>query len=168
MNDRRLDLGPVESVRAESFGEPGQRTFRLLAQTGGGTVSLWLEKQQLAMLGAALEDLLGRTPHQQAVTVADPDRSGFVGELEVRVGSLAVGFDPDGAGFSLEAADFTSALGLNSIVLNARRDQFAQLEQEISAIVSQSRPRCPLCGQPLTSDPHFCPESNGHARVDEA
>jgi uncharacterized repeat protein (TIGR03847 family) len=163
-----LDLGPVESVRAESFGEPGQRTFRLLAQTGEGIVSLWLEKQQLAMLGAALEDLLGRTPHQQTGTVADPDSSGFVGELEVRVGSLAVGFDPEGAGFSLEAADFTSALGLNSIVLNARREQFAQLEHEISEIVSQSRPRCPLCGQPLTSDSHFCPESNGHARVGEA
>jgi uncharacterized repeat protein (TIGR03847 family) len=163
-----LDLGPVDSVRAESFGEPGQRTFRLLAQAGGGTVSLWLEKQQLAMLGAALEDLLERTPRGHDVTATDSDTSGFVGELEVRVGSLAVGFDPDGAGFSLGAADFTSALGLSSIVLNARRDQFTSLEQEISEIVSQSRPRCPLCGQPLTSDPHFCPESNGHARVGEA
>lgn len=168
MNDRRLDLGPVDRVRAESFGEPGQRTFRLLAQAGEGTVSLWLEKQQLAMLGAALEDLLERTPHQIETTASQVDTSGFVGELEVRVGSLAVGYDPDGAGFSLEAADFTSALGLSSIVLNARRDQFASLEQEISEIVSQSRPRCPLCGQPLTADPHFCPESNGHARIGEA
>ena len=99
---------------------------------------------------------------------SEPESSGFVGDLEVRVGSLAVGFDPDGAGFSLEAADFTSALGLSSIVLNARRDQFTSLEHEISEIVSQSRPRCPLCGQPLSADPHFCPESNGHARVGDA
>jgi uncharacterized repeat protein (TIGR03847 family) len=168
VNDRRLDLGPVESVRAESFGEPGQRTFRLLAHAGEGTVSLWLEKQQLAMLGAALEDLLERTPRQHEVPMSDTDSSGFVGDLEVRVGSLAVGFDPEGAGFSLEAAEFTSALGLSSIVLNARRDQFASLEQEISEIVSKIRPRCALCGQPLSIDPHFCPESNGHARVDEA
>lgn len=168
MNDRRLDLGPVESLRAESFGEPGQRTFRLLAHAGEGTVSLWLEKQQLAMLGAALEDLLERTPGGHEMTPSEPESSGFVGDLEVRVGSLAVGFDPDGAGFSLEAADFTSALGLSSIVLNARRDQFTSLEHEISEIVSQSRPRCPLCGQPLSADPHFCPESNGHARVGDA
>ncbi len=119
------------------------------------------------MLGAALEDLLERTPHQSEASVSEPDSSVFVGELEVHVGSLAVGYDPEGAGFSLEAADFTSALGLSSIILNARRDQFASLEQEISEIVSQSRPRCPLCGQPLTADPHFCPESNGHARVGE-
>lgn len=168
MNDRRLELGPVDSVRAESFGEPGQRTFRLLARAGEGSVSLWLEKQQIAMLGAALTDLLERTPHQLEATVSDLASSGFVGELEVHVGSLAVGYDPDGAGFSLEASDFTSALGLSSIILNARRDQFASLEEEISQIVSQSRPRCPLCGQPLTADAHFCPESNGHARVGEA
>jgi uncharacterized repeat protein (TIGR03847 family) len=168
VNDRRLDLGPVESVHAESFGEPGQRTFRLLAHTGAGTVSLWLEKQQLAMLGSALEDLLARTPEQYELPTAELEASGFVGDLEVRVGSLALGFDPEGDGFSLEAADFTSALGLSSISLRAQREQFASLEQEISEIVSQSRPTCPLCGQPLTSGPHFCPESNGHARVGEA
>jgi uncharacterized repeat protein (TIGR03847 family) len=162
-----LDLGPVESVHAESFGEPGQRTFRLLAQTGAGTVSLWLEKQQLAMLGSALEDLLARTPEQYELPAAELETSGFVGDLEVRVGSLALGFDPEGDGFSLEAADFTSALGLSSISLRAQRDQLASLEQEISEIVSQSRPTCALCGQPLASGPHFCPESNGHARVGE-
>lgn len=168
MNDRRLDLGLIESVRAESFGEPGQRTFRVLARAGAGTVSLWLEKQQLAMLGSALEDVLSRTPQLSDATEAPTASSGFVGDLEVRVGSLAVGFDAAGGGFSLEASDFTSALGLKSIALTARRDQFMALEQEISSIVSQSRPRCPLCGQPLTAGPHFCPESNGHARVGEA
>jgi uncharacterized repeat protein (TIGR03847 family) len=168
VNDRRLDLGPVESVHAESFGEPGQRTFRLLAQRGEGNVSLWLEKQQLAMLGSALEDLLARTPEQHDAPATELESSGFVGDLEVRVGSLAVGFDLAGEGFSLEAADFTSELGLSSIAIRARRDQFVALEQEISEIVSQSRPRCLLCGQPLTSGPHFCPESNGHAQVGES
>lgn len=168
MNDRRLDLGLVESVRAESFGEPGQRTFRVLARVREGTISLWLEKQQLAMLGAALEDLLQRTPEHLDGVEREQAHSSFVGDLEVHVGSLAVGFDPEGAGFLLEAGDFTSALGLSSIRLNARREQFNALEQDISEIVSQSRPRCPLCGQPLTSGPHFCPESNGHAHVGES
>jgi uncharacterized repeat protein (TIGR03847 family) len=168
VDDRRLDLGPVESVRAESFGEPGQRTFRLLAQTAEGTVALWLEKQQLAMLGAALEDLLERTPEGTAASAGGLESSGFVGDLEVRVGSLAVGFDPEEEAFSLEAADFTSSLGLSGITMYARRDQFVELEQEISEIVSRSRPRCLLCGQPLTPGPHFCPESNGHAQVSES
>lgn len=168
MNDRRLDLGPVESVRAESYGEPGQRTFRLLAHTAEGKVLLWLEKQQLAMLGAALEDLLERTPEQRDPPVSDGSTSTFVGELEVRVGSLAVGFDPEGEGYSLEAGDFTSALGLSSVALQATRDQFVALEQQITEIVSRSRPRCVLCGQPLTDDPHFCPESNGHARTGDS
>lgn len=155
-------------MRAESFGEPGQRTFRVIARTGEGSVSLWLEKQQLAMLGSALEDLLSRTPSDFDATPGDGGASGFVGELEVRVGSLAVGFDPEAGDFSLEAGDFTSALGLSSVSLRAGRDQVESLERDISEIVARSRPRCPLCGQPLTDGPHFCPESNGHATVSEA
>ncbi len=120
------------------------------------------------MLGAALEDLLERTPEHHDVTAPTSESSGFVGELEVQVGSLAVGFDPEGDGFTLEASDFTSALGLSSVSLGAQRDQFVELEREILEIVSQGRPRCPLCGRPLTSGPHFCPESNGHSRVGES
>ena len=52
--DCRPILGPVDGVTAESFGEPGRRTFRLFAQTGPGRVSLWLEKEQVVMLGSAL------------------------------------------------------------------------------------------------------------------
>ncbi|HEX6507149.1 MAG TPA: DUF3090 family protein, partial [Chloroflexota bacterium] len=150
MDDRRLDLGIVENLRAESFGEPGQRTFRVLAETGSGRVSLWLEKEQLVMLGTALDDLLERALSDNDMVRSAGQPADFVGELDVQVGSLALGYDAEGAAFSLEASEFTTAFELDSIGFLARRDQLEGIRDEISAIVSQSRPRCILCGQPLT------------------
>jgi len=31
-------------------------------------------------------------------------------------------------------------------------------------VVAQGRPVCPLCGQPMDPDGHFCPRANGHPR----
>jgi hypothetical protein len=39
------------------------------------------------------------------------------------------------------------------------------MASEIDGIVAGSRPRCVLCGAPLTGEPHFCPQQNGHARL---
>jgi len=152
-------------VRAESFGEPGSRTFRILAETESGQVSLWLEKEQVVMLGSAIEDLLVRVPDTLGgEPVLDADEH-FVGEMEVKVGSLAIGYDARRAGFTLEASDFASPFPIASIVLLATRRQFDLMRDQVESIVAVSRPRCPVCGSPLTGEPHFCPESNGHAHI---
>lgn len=166
MESQDLDLGVVRDVVAESFGEPGQRTFRLVIHQGDGAVSLWLEKEQIVMLGSAVRELLRRVPPDQGHEPADSKAGNFLGELEFRVGSLAVGYDPERLGFSVEASDFVSAFDLESIRFMANRAAFERLGTQLDAIASAGRPRCPLCGRPLTGEPHFCPESNGHARLD--
>ena len=165
VDGQRLDLGLVNVVRAEVFGEPGQRTFRILIQTAEGRVSLWLEKQQLVMLGSALEELLDRIPADGPELMDLGPHGTFVGELEVKVASLAIGYDQQSHLFRLEAGDFESVFALAAISLSARREQFVEMKAQIEEIAMGSRPRCPLCGTPLTGQPHFCPESNGHARV---
>jgi uncharacterized repeat protein (TIGR03847 family) len=166
VDNRRLDLGVVESLQAEAFGEPGQRTFRVYAKTAEGAVSLWLEKEQVVMLGSAVEELMQRVPSDLGGSPDSDILKSFVGELEVKVGSLAIGYDADHSGFSLEATDFTSDFDLNNISLLATREQFTGLREQIDEIVSAGRPRCPLCGRPLSADGHFCPESNGHAAIE--
>jgi uncharacterized repeat protein (TIGR03847 family) len=163
-----LDLGLVATLRAEAFGEPGGRTFRIYAETPEGQVSLWLEKEQVVMLSSALEDLLQRVPTSRGGEPESDVIRSFVGELEVKVGSLAVGYDVDHSGFTLEATDFASDFDLSAIGLLASRSQFETLEGQIDEIVAAGRPRCPLCGRPITGDAHFCPESNGHAEVARA
>lgn len=160
-----MNLGFVRDIAAESFGEPGHRTFRLLAETSEGTVSLWLEKEQVVAMGSALEELLqrvsgGHDPSSSTVPV-------FVGELEVRVGSLALGFNSDDAGFVIEAGDFISPFDFETIRLTASRSQLERVREQIDRIVAGGRPRCILCGTPLTGEPHFCPPSNGHAHLSE-
>ena len=148
----------------QAFGEPGQRTFRVLAETAEGTISLWLEKEQVVRLGYYINELLERVPVGQGDAPESDARRGFAGELEVRVGSLTIGFDADHGGFALEATDFTSAFDLTAISLLASRNQLKEMADHIEEIVAASRPRCVLCGTPLSGDSHFCPESNGHAR----
>lgn len=160
-----MDLGPVAAVRAESFGEPGSRTFRILAETETGQVSLWLEKEQVVMLGSAITELLGRVPDGLGSEPKGGDVESFVGEMEVTVGSLAIGYDAGRAGFTMEASEFTSPFPITSIAFLATRQQFDEMRNQIDGIVAASRPRCVLCGSPLTGEPHFCPPSNGHANV---
>ena len=152
----------MRRLQAEAFGDPGQRTFRLLAETDDGRVSLWLEKEQVVMLGTAIQEVLGRVPHDQGDSPESDILRSFMGELEVKVGSLAIGYDVDHAGFSIESGNFQSAFTLSSITLLASRQQFERVGEEIQEIVARGRPRCALCGTPLTGEPHFCPESNGH------
>lgn len=165
MDNRDLDLGLVESVHAESFGEPGSRTFRLLARTGSGEVALWLEKEQLVMVRSAIEEVLRRVPERRGSAPESDTLRSFRGEMDVRVGALAIGFDADHEGYTIEASDLSAPFDLDRITLLARRQDFESLLQEIAAIVAAGRPRCVLCGRPLTGEPHFCPPSNGHAAL---
>lgn len=166
MESPELDLGVVREVRAETFGEPGQRTFRLLIPRPDGALSLWLEKEQVVMLGSALHELLRRVPADMGHEPAERPAASFLGEIEVRVGSLAVGYDRDSLGFALEASDFVSAFALESIRFTAARSVFEALGRQLREIAAAGRPRCPLCGRPMTGEPHFCPESNGRASLD--
>jgi uncharacterized repeat protein (TIGR03847 family) len=167
VNKRTLNIGTVQELAAESFGEPGQRTFRLKAATPSGQIGLWLEKQQLVMLGAAIEQILeqvpselGEHPHPTAPTTT------ISGEVEAHVGSMALAYDREQEGFILAAQDLWDAtLDISSVVLLVSHSQLALVEKQVEAIVAASRPRCLLCDTPLSGEPHFCPPSNGHARV---
>jgi uncharacterized repeat protein (TIGR03847 family) len=163
VNSQRLDLGRVDDVHVESFGQPGERTFRIRIQKAGGSVSLWIEKYQVVLLGNAIGELLGRTTEAR-----DPqfdDGVGFLGELEVHVGALTIAYDGERAVFVVEASEFESAFDLQTITFQADRAQFDAMNGEIGSIVAGSRPRCVLCGTPLTGEPHFCPQQNGHAKT---
>lgn len=163
MDNRGLELGFVPAIQAESFGQPGQRTFRLFADTGMGSLSLWLEKGQIVMLGTAITDLLERVPGA-GLEPSLLETPRFIGELDVKVGSLAVGYDEERDGFLLEASEFITQLDLTSVRFLTTREQFRSLQRQIGEIVAGSRPRCVLCGTPLNGEAHFCPPSNGHAR----
>jgi len=162
----RNDFGDLEEIDAESIGEPGHRTFRILVEHGEQTASLWLEKEQLQALGLLLEQQLARLTHgqeaaeRQLLTLASrfPPRA----TLDFKIGKLAVAYDERRRRFlftahTLEDVDeatphFTGA---------ATPAQIRALSAKIEEVVAAGRPRCPLCGAPIEGK-HVCPASNGH------
>jgi uncharacterized repeat protein (TIGR03847 family) len=96
----RREFDGAERVEAEAIGQPGQRRFRLVVASGGETVFLWMEKQQLQALGLAFEQILAQLQTVQIVIpmAEQPDLSTrpegpSLGLAEYVVGRLAVGFD---------------------------------------------------------------------------
>jgi uncharacterized repeat protein (TIGR03847 family) len=165
VDKQQLDLGLVDSFTAKAFGEPGQRTFRVQATAAEGSVSMWLEKEQIVMLASAIGELLERVPEDLGTAPQAGESRHFVGDLEVQVGALGIGFDQTVSGFTLEASELMAPLELSAIRFVASRQQLVTAKSQLDDIVAKGRPRCILCGSPLTDGPHFCPQSNGHAQT---
>lgn len=167
MDSGHLNVGVVDELSAEAFGEPGKRTFRLRARTRSGEVGLWLEKEQVVALGNAVQQILERVPQSQGVKPRPVKSSAQVsGEVAARVGALSLAFDTTQNAFAIKVTDLWEAtLDVQSMMLLATRSQLASLEEQVQEIVAGSRPRCPMCGSPLTQAAHFCPPSNGHAHI---
>ena len=53
----KYPLGTLSHIEAKSVGEPGNRTFNLLLDSAGPSLSVWLEKEQLFQLGIYLQEV---------------------------------------------------------------------------------------------------------------
>jgi uncharacterized repeat protein (TIGR03847 family) len=164
-----VDLGPVQRLDACALGAPGRRTFRLIAANRARAVWLWLEREELQVLGMTVEHLLGRWPLDPALAAAMPPAEKAIapvdpGErpsLEFKVGRLAVGYENRDDLFVLLAHEIDAdPEGPPTLRLEVSRKQLRTLSQQITAICAAGRPRCPLCGAPLDRPKHPCPRLN--------
>ena len=169
MAESSNDFGPVDSVGAEAVGQPGQRTFRLMARSRDMCASLWMEKEQLASLGTAIQQQivhLGRPPSRERLPrlLAGSDMPP-TSDVEMRCRQIGLGFDEAREDFVIFAYPVESAedepagwSGRLSLVLGRA------LSREIEQIVNAGRPKCPLCGIVMDGPAHACPRSNGHVK----
>ena len=164
-----LDLGPVLRLEASALGAPGRRTFRLAAASRAGTVWLWLEKEELQLLGMTVEQLLGRLPLDPALAPATPPPETAIapvdpGErpsIEFKVGRLAMGYEERDDLFVMLAHEVDAdPEGPATLRCQASRAQLRTLSQQITAICAAGRPRCPLCGVVVDGGKHPCPRLN--------
>jgi uncharacterized repeat protein (TIGR03847 family) len=169
MPESRNDYGPVNRIIAESFGEPGQRTFRVFTVNELEAASLWLEKGQLQALGRAITeqtDRLKLVRNLREAPTPDPTLA-FAGDatLDFRVGQMALGFDERQGMFLL----FVYAVDDDdeerpTFSCQATPEQLRALAEQIETVVAAGRPNCPLCGQPIDRGGHFCVRTNGHSK----
>jgi uncharacterized repeat protein (TIGR03847 family) len=173
------DLNPVQHIVADAVGEPGKRTFFLQGRSGSTTVSLVMEKQEVANLAISILQLLEeleekypdlppvRSAKGKTIKVEQPVEPAF------RVGQLIVGYDEDEDMVWVIA----KAMVLNeegnlvdpssdeapAVRFVATREQVRALSEHALEVVAKGRPTCPLCGRPIDREGHFCPRSDGQA-----
>jgi uncharacterized repeat protein (TIGR03847 family) len=169
-----VNLGPVQRLEALALGAPGRRTFRLVAANRSRVVWLWLEREELQVLGMTVEQLLSGSamshwpldptlaaaarPGDKALAAVDP---GERPSLEFKVGRLAMGYEEQDDLYVLLAHDQDAdADGPATLRCEVSRKQLRTLSQQITTICASGRPRCPLCGTPVDRKKHPCPRLN--------
>ena len=168
----KYSFGPVSSIEAETFGEPGKRTFRLVTASGQARSCIWLEKEQLFQLGVHLQQAL-RTlsdeDRQKSSSPSEPPWEGGEESVEFRARRMILKYDVAANSFNLEAfegggeeAGEDDQEG-SSVGFWMSPDQADSLYQEALRICAAGRPPCFLCGMPINPDGHVCPRANGHA-----
>jgi uncharacterized repeat protein (TIGR03847 family) len=160
------DFGLARGIDAQSFGQPGQRTFRLrLVGAESETASLWLEKEQFQALSLALKQMLAQLEYDEEPPAADVGGFPASADHDFRVGRMGMGFN---------AADRTVVLYMYEVgvedeeepTLRARitQEHSASLGAQLDEIIAGGRPICPLCGLAIEASGHACVRSNGHSK----
>lgn len=149
---------------AGTVGIPGEREFYLQARDDQHLVSVLLEKQQVQVLADRVIALLDQMVPDVEANAADLGPLELPLDVAFRVESLSLGWDPDEDLIIVEASGPTrddEAAEVTVRIAPAAARAFAVRAQ---AVVSQGRPPCPLCAQPLDPAGHLCPRANGFKR----
>jgi uncharacterized repeat protein (TIGR03847 family) len=167
-----FDLNPVDRITTDAIGEPGKRVFYLQARKGRSLVTLICEKEHIAALSIAIDQVLLSLADDDADAVVDPDPgpgSGMDLELPLepafRVAEMNLGYDEVSERLVViayeqmpEEDDATPSVA-RFWATPAQMRAFSIRGQEI---VAAGRPQCAMCGEPIDPEGHFCPRKNGH------
>ncbi len=163
------DFGTLEYISAEAIGQPGQRRFRLLVLNDEAlSGSLWLEKEQLAALGDALDTVLSNEGYEYQGTPPDdqPEAPVFPldADVEMRVLQLSMGVNQAERRVVLVTGDSSNPDDEDALNLQFEFDYVRafELRRLIAEVVASGRPKCPLCTAPMDPEGHVCVRSNGH------
>ena len=172
MADRevRYRLGATQSVTAETFGRPGRRTFRLVAEAGRAQSYIWLEKEQLLQLGIYLQQAVQQLAEAAPDKTSIPGESSWTGdplEQEFPARQMQLQYDQDAHCFVIHAfegdEDDPDAGAQTSVSFWMTMAQCSDLANEALRICASGRPPCFLCGAPIDPEGHRCARANGHA-----
>lgn len=168
----KFPLGPLQRIEAETFGQPGDRTFRLSVEAGAVRGLVWLEKEQLLQLALYLQGVvqgLSKEDRRRRSTPGESPWSGAPASLDFKARRVLVSHDQANSAFYLQAHqddEEEPEANASSVSFWINPDQAETLAEAALRICAAGRPRCFLCGLPMNPDGHICPRSNGHAVLD--
>ena len=181
---------PPERFVAGTVGPPGQRTFFLQARAGTRITSIALEKQQVAVLGERIDELLDdvlRTNEGDAAIPAlapvdledgEPLEQPIVEEF--RAGTMTLSWDAADERIVVEVFPYTEEAVAapdqpeeeidepdpEEILLVRLPPGLARaFSKRAASVVAAGRQPCPFCGGPVDPEGHLCPRANGFRRT---
>jgi uncharacterized repeat protein (TIGR03847 family) len=155
-----LDLGAPDLFTVLAIGPVGQRVFLLHVAQGPRTLTVKVEKQQVAVLA----QYLGRR-------VRELGRPGELPELDLDlepdpewiVGTIGVSYDDETDRLVVVIEELTEEDEEGTAArISLTKEQAAAFAIRATQLVEAGRPPCPLCGLPLDPSGHDCPRTNGH------
>ncbi len=174
------DFGHAEILDAEAIGQPGSRRFRIFVRSSRGAASLWMERDQLETLSAAIEKVLAQSSGVMTLRAeaqanpspppGAPDDFPSDPDVEFQVGPMQLGYDEDDEELLLRATPLElieedgelyardAENATFSVIFS--RSQAQQLCSSVNSLTLLGRPRCPFCGRPMQAR-HFCEKQNG-------
>jgi uncharacterized repeat protein (TIGR03847 family) len=160
-----VDLGTALGVDAQSYGQPGQRTFQIrIVGESETTASIWLEKQQLQALSLAISQVLAQTGGEDAPALDLPSFPDAP-DTEIHAGRIAVGYDPRDRALLIQAHDLTTDEDADpDLLVRITNADCSQLNSRLKQIIAGGRPLCPLCAAPMDAGGHVCIRTNGHTK----
>lgn len=163
MDKARYEIQELNDLIAESEGEPGYRTFKIIAVSATGSAILWLEKEQLYQLAIAIKQLFASL--KQSDISADNVELGeeFNMDIEFKAGSLKLWHDNSTQRIVIDATDISSDTDFDTTLrIWVNSDQAQKFAEGSLNVCVSGRPLCPLCAEPTENGTHACPRSNGH------
>lgn len=156
----------LTSLRPEAIGEPGQRTFRIMVDSDGGSAVMWLEKEQLFQLALAMQQLLATNQEEEVSLHAPLSGPETPTQLDFKVSKLTMGYDSTTGMFVIDGHDDEGEdEDAATVRAWADRTQVKEFASEALTLCAAGRPLCPLCGGPIDADAHRCPRVNGHVKA---
>ena len=178
------EFDPPERFVAGTVGEPGGRTFFLQARSGPRTVSVALEKQQVAVLAERIDELLDEVmanvgadtliPAVAPVGLDDADPLDQPIDEQFRAGTMTLSWDPGISRVVIEVFPLTEAVEDDGEEDEPEEIFLVRLEagparafvKRASLVLEAGRPDCPFCGSPIDPDGHLCVRAYGYRRRD--
>lgn len=165
MADPKNEFTNITKLQPEAQGEPGKRTFRIIANSESSSASMWLEKEQLFQLAVAIQRLIATLPEDLSGNGTSPAGREAPGltQLDFKVGRLVLGHDGGNDMFIIEAHDVEDGEDDAAILrVWVNKEQIEGFAEEAFRVCAAGRPICPLCGRPKDPEGHLCIRVNGH------
>lgn len=172
-DDRTFELNPVSRITVGTVGRPGQRVFLLQASQGIRLLTVKLEKEQVAALAEGIDSVLDELEQRELRVISRTDEPpsddlALASPIEIAfvVAQIALAFDQESDMMVLIIQGLVETTEETPQVaqLWANASQMRALSRHAREVVAGGRPICPLCGEPIDPEGHFCPRGNGHSK----